>query len=66
MLLRPTNIHSNQQPDAATSDQAEQLTTLNISNVGLVVIYMGDTCNFDCVYCDREYIKKDIGSQNLR
>jgi len=27
---------------------------------------MGDTCNFDCVYCDREYIKKDIGSQNLR
>jgi MoaA/NifB/PqqE/SkfB family radical SAM enzyme len=27
---------------------------------------MGDTCNFDCVYCDREYIKKDIGSQNLK
>jgi len=27
---------------------------------------MGDTCNFDCLYCDREYIKQDIGSQNLR
>jgi len=26
---------------------------------------MGDTCNFDCVYCDRDFIKHKIGSQNL-
>jgi sulfatase maturation enzyme AslB (radical SAM superfamily) len=27
---------------------------------------MGDTCNFDCHYCDRGYIKDVIGSQNLK
>lgn len=30
-----------------------------------VSIYLGDTCNFNCNYCDRDYIKKEVGSQNL-
>ena len=29
-----------------------------------ITIYLGDNCNFDCVYCDRGYIK-NIGGQNL-
>ncbi len=38
---------------------------LDFTGINVVTIYLGDTCNFDCVYCDREYIKQDIGSQNL-
>lgn len=30
-----------------------------------VSIYLGDKCNFDCVYCDRDYIATKIGSQHL-
>ena len=36
-----------------------------MKNVNTVAIYLGDTCNFDCVYCDRSYIKNDIGGQNF-
>jgi sulfatase maturation enzyme AslB (radical SAM superfamily) len=39
---------------------------MKYNGVSLVVVYMGDTCNFDCKYCDRGYIKDVIGSQNLR
>ena len=35
-----------------------------ISKIKLVVIYLGNTCNFDCVYCDRGYIES-LGGQNL-
>lgn len=42
------------------------LTELDFKGVGVITVYMGDTCNFNCVYCDRDYIKHDIGSQNLR
>ena len=42
------------------------LKEIDFKGVGVVTIYMGDTCNFNCVYCDRDYIKHDIGSQNLR
>jgi len=31
-----------------------------------ISIYLGNTCNFDCTYCDREYISKDIGGQTLK
>jgi MoaA/NifB/PqqE/SkfB family radical SAM enzyme len=66
MLLQPINFHPSKQQGPSPRTQTEQDTALNLSGIGLVVIYMGDTCNFDCVYCDREYIKQDIGSQNLR
>ena len=39
---------------------------IDFSGIGVITIYMGDTCNFNCLYCDRDYIKYDIGSQNLR
>ena len=35
-----------------------------MNNVNTISIYLGDTCNFNCQYCDRDYIKK-IGSQNV-
>jgi len=31
-----------------------------------ISIYLGNTCNFDCTYCDREYIAKDIGGQTMK
>ena len=31
-----------------------------------ISIYFGNTCNFDCTYCDREYISVDIGGQTLK
>lgn len=30
-----------------------------------ISIYMGNACNFNCSYCDRDYIKNDIGSQQM-
>ena len=36
-----------------------------MKNVNTVAIYLGNTCNFNCVYCDREYITKDVGGQNF-
>lgn len=35
-----------------------------LAKVRLIVIYLGNTCNFDCVYCDRGYIE-DLGGQNM-
>ena len=34
------------------------------NKVQSIVIYLGNTCNFDCVYCDRGYIES-LGGQNL-
>jgi len=45
---------------------ANPITPLDFNNVKVVTIYMGDTCNFDCVYCDRGYIKDTIGGSTLR
>ena len=39
---------------------------MDLANIKSIVIYLGDTCNFDCVYCDRAFIREDIGSQNLK
>lgn len=36
-----------------------------LSECRLIAIYLGNTCNFDCNYCDRDYIQQDIGGQNL-
>jgi len=36
-----------------------------MKKIHTAAIYLGNTCNFDCVYCDREYIAKDIGGQNF-
>ncbi len=36
-----------------------------MKNVNTVAVYLGNGCNFNCVYCDREYIAKDIGGQNF-
>ena len=35
-----------------------------MKNVNTVSIYLGDTCNFNCQYCDRDYIKS-LGGQNM-
>ena len=35
-----------------------------MKNVNTVSIYLGDTCNFNCSYCDRDYIKS-LGGQNM-
>lgn len=36
----------------------------SLNRVNLITIYLGNTCNFDCVYCDRGYIDK-LGGQNV-
>ena len=30
-----------------------------------ISIYLGNVCNFDCTYCDRDYIKDTIGGQHM-
>jgi sulfatase maturation enzyme AslB (radical SAM superfamily) len=35
-----------------------------LNNVRMLIIYLGNECNFDCVYCDRGYIKS-LGGQSL-
>lgn len=35
-----------------------------MKNVNTISIYLGDTCNFNCAYCDRDYIKI-LGGQNM-
>ena len=40
------------------------VSTSPLSKIKLIVIYLGNTCNFDCVYCDRGYIDS-LGGQNL-
>lgn len=41
-----------------------QISKQPLSGVKLLVIYLGDQCNFDCIYCDRGYIKS-LGGQSL-
>ena len=36
----------------------------DFAGVETLIIYLGNTCNFDCVYCDRAYIEK-LGGQNV-
>jgi sulfatase maturation enzyme AslB (radical SAM superfamily) len=38
----------------------------NFKNLKHISVYLGNTCNFDCTYCDREYIAKDIGGQTIK
>jgi sulfatase maturation enzyme AslB (radical SAM superfamily) len=33
-----------------------------LSKIRIVTIYLGNKCNFDCVYCDRDYIE-NLGGQ---
>lgn len=35
-----------------------------LNNVKMLIIYLGNKCNFDCVYCDRGYIES-LGGQSL-
>lgn len=37
-----------------------------LSECQMVAIYLGNTCNFNCSYCDRDYIETSIGSQGFR
>lgn len=37
-----------------------------LENLKHISVYLGNTCNFDCTYCDREYIAKDIGGQTFK
>lgn len=30
-----------------------------------ISIYLGNVCNFNCTYCDRDYIKTSIGGQHM-
>jgi sulfatase maturation enzyme AslB (radical SAM superfamily) len=39
--------------------------TETLSECNTVAIYLGNTCNFNCVYCDREYIANSVGGQAL-
>ena len=39
--------------------------TDTLSECQLIAIYLGNTCNFNCSYCDRDYIEHDIGSQGI-
>lgn len=36
-----------------------------MSNLRDISIYLGDVCNFNCTYCDRDYIKDTIGGQHM-
>lgn len=36
-----------------------------LNNVNTIAIYLGNTCNFNCSYCDRDYISESIGGQNF-
>lgn len=40
------------------------VSTKPLEKIKQIVIYLGNTCNFDCVYCDRGYIES-LGGQNL-
>lgn len=35
------------------------------NNLRDISIYLGNVCNFDCTYCDRDYIKDKIGGQHM-
>lgn len=40
---------------------------MNSDKTGLraISIYLGNVCNFNCTYCDRDYIKDSIGGQHM-
>jgi MoaA/NifB/PqqE/SkfB family radical SAM enzyme len=39
---------------------------MKLDEVELIIIYLGNKCNFDCIYCDRGYIENTIGGQTLQ
>lgn len=39
---------------------------MELTNCRDISIYMGNVCNFNCHYCDRDYIEGQIGGQRLR
>ena len=55
-------MHINDHIQAAPNKQDK---SLDFAGIKAITIYLGDTCNFDCVYCDRSYIRDEIGSQNM-
>lgn len=36
-----------------------------LAGIRTVTIYLGNICNFNCTYCDRDYIKNVIGGQRM-
>ena len=38
---------------------------MKLDGIRYISIYLGDACNFDCTYCDRNYIKS-LGGQTMR
>ena len=38
---------------------------MNFKGVDTAVIYLGGICNFDCKYCDRDYVNNVIGAQGI-
>jgi radical SAM protein with 4Fe4S-binding SPASM domain len=47
-----------------TAQPVNFISKTPLDKIKLIVIYLGNTCNFDCVYCDRGYIES-LGGQNL-
>lgn len=39
--------------------------THTLSECRLISFYLGNTCNFNCSYCDRDFISNDIGGQTM-
>lgn len=39
--------------------------TTPLSGCKSLTIYLGNVCNFNCTYCDRDYIKDTIGGQHV-
>lgn len=67
MFLRPVHIDSTiRREQNQRGEIIKPVGDLNFDGISHVVIYLGDTCNFDCTYCDRAFIKYDVGSQNLK
>lgn len=36
-----------------------------LAGIRTLTIYLGNVCNFNCTYCDRDYIKESIGGQHM-
>jgi MoaA/NifB/PqqE/SkfB family radical SAM enzyme len=39
---------------------------INTDGAKYLSIYLGNVCNFECSYCDRDYIKNTIGGQKMQ
>lgn len=37
-----------------------------LSGARTLCVYLSNACNFDCTYCDRDYIKHVVGGQSMR